>query len=55
MAPIIEMCVGWLCNNGIKEIFMFFSKSKSEVEEYYNNYESNSRQDTKIHLNYVKP
>lgn len=30
--PVIDMCVNWLCDNGMKEIFMFYSKSKTEVE-----------------------
>lgn len=33
---------------------MFFSKSKAEVEEFYNHYQSITKNDTKLHLNYVK-
>lgn len=53
--PVIDYCIDWLADNGIKEIFLFYSHSKTEIEEYHKNGHIATRTDVKMFLNYVKP
>jgi hypothetical protein len=45
--------MSWLVENEIEEVFLFYSHSKLQIEEYYQ--AVNKTIDIKLHLNYMKP
>jgi NDP-sugar pyrophosphorylase family protein len=49
----IDYTISWLVENDIEEVFLFYSHSKQQVEEYYQSV--NKVIDIKLHLNYMKP
>ena len=51
--PAVWYTLSWLTDNQVEEVFVLYSKDKTEIENFFSTYEKSI--DLKCHLNYVKP